>query len=70
MHAAHCTLQEGLCSKELAPSVSSISRVLRGAGHTTEGELPEQGELGERPSHSIEGILGGEEELQEEEKKD
>ena len=47
--------QDGLCSKETAPSVSSISRVLRSAGHISEeGE----GSGGERPSHSIDGILG------------
>ena len=47
-------VKDGLCSKECAPSVSSISRVLRGSGHITEGE----GEMGDRPSHSIDGILG------------
>ena len=43
-----------MCSKESAPSVSSISRVLRGGGHTlVEGDI-----IDGRPSHSIDGILG------------
>ena len=41
-----------MCSKESAPSVSSISRVLRGGGHTLDGDMDG------RPSHSIDGILG------------
>ena len=46
--------QEGLCNKESAPSVSSISRVLRG-GQREE----EEGDFDlTRPSHSIDGILG------------
>ena len=46
--------QDGLCNKESAPSVSSISRVLRGGGHTlVEGDI-----IDGRPSHSIDGILG------------
>ena len=44
--------QDGLCTKETAPSVSSISRVLRGSGHSIDGDM--EG----RPSHSIDGILG------------
>jgi len=50
-------VKDGLCTKECAPSVSSISRVLRGSGHITEGEPGEFGQ--DRPSHSIDGILGG-----------
>jgi len=51
-------VKDGLCDKESAPSVSSISRVLRGNGHITEGD---HGDLlgQDRPSHSIDGILGG-----------
>ena len=45
--------QEGLCNKESAPSVSSISRVLRGGQREEEGDF----DLA-RPSHSIDGILG------------
>ena len=45
--------QEGLCNKESAPSVSSISRVLRGGQREEEGDLDPA-----RPSHSIDGILG------------
>ena len=47
-------VKEGLCNKETAPSVSSISRVLRG------GLREEEEEEGDpaRPSHSIDGILG------------
>ena len=47
-------VKEGLCNKESAPSVSSISRVLRG-GQREE----EEGDFAlARPSHSIDGILG------------
>ena len=47
-------VKEGLCNKETAPSVSSISRVLRG------GLREEEEEEGDpaRHSHSIDGILG------------
>ena len=45
-------VEDGMCSKESAPSVSSISRVLRGGGHTLDGDMDG------RPSHSIDGILG------------
>ena len=47
-------VKEGLCNKESAPSVSSISRVLRG------GLREEEEEEGDpaRHSHSIDGILG------------
>ena len=45
--------QDGLCTKETAPSVSSISRVLRGSGHSIDGDHQDG-----RPSHSIDGILG------------
>ena len=60
-------VREGLCDKESAPSVSSISRVLRGGGPRDEaedaGELGEHGEHGEhgdqrQSSHSINEILG------------
>ena len=42
-----------MARQESAPSVSSISRVLRGGGHGLESELGQ-----DRPSHSIDGILG------------
>lgn len=57
-------VREGLCDKESAPSVSSISRVLRGGGPRDEaedaGELGEHGEQEDQrqPSHSINEILG------------
>jgi hypothetical protein len=41
-------LQEGICDKNSAPSVSSISRLLRGG----------RKEDPERKNHSIDGILG------------
>ena len=46
--------QESVCDKNNAPSVSSISRVLRG-GHVS--ELCTSGDEG-RTNHSIDGILG------------
>ena len=44
--------QDGICDKNNAPSVSSISRVLRG-GHVTDLSSEEG-----RTNHSIDGILG------------
>ena len=44
--------QDGICDKNNAPSVSSISRVLRG-GHTDINSSDEG-----RTNHSIDGILG------------
>ena len=44
--------QDTICDKNNAPSVSSISRVLRG-GHTDLG-VNDEG----RTNHSIDGILG------------
>jgi len=45
--------QDGVCDKASAPSVSSISRLLRGpANQTRPGEDPRRG------NHSIDGILG------------
>ena len=49
-------VKEGLCNKESAPSVSSISRVLRG-GLREEEEEEGEGDPA-RHSHSIDGILG------------
>lgn len=44
--------QDGICDKASAPSVSSISRLLRGpTNQTRPGEDP-------RRNHSIDGILG------------
>ncbi|XP_059085451.1 protein gooseberry-like isoform X2 [Tigriopus californicus] len=49
------SFQEGICDKNSAPSVSSISRVLRGStGPLTPTELDDV-----RTNHSIDGILGG-----------
>jgi len=48
-------VKEGLCNKESAPSVSSISRVLRGGGQRDDLDQDPG-----RPSHSINEILGGE----------
>jgi len=48
-------INDGLCNKESAPSVSSISRLLRGSDSPIEGEDRHSG-------HSIEGILGNSEE--------
>ena len=45
-------LEDSICDKNSAPSVSSISRVLRG-GNTDLGLGDEQ-----RTNHSIDGILG------------
>jgi paired box protein 3/7 len=42
-------IQDGICDKNSAPSVSSISRLLRG-GRRDETDL--------RKNHSIDGILG------------
>ena len=48
-------VKEGLCNKESAPSVSSISRVLRGG---VREEEEEEGGDPARHCHSIDGILG------------
>ncbi|XP_048509557.1 protein gooseberry-like isoform X2 [Athalia rosae] len=46
-------IKDGVCDKASAPSVSSISRLLRGpTSHTRPGDDP-------RRNHSIDGILGG-----------
>ena len=45
--------QDGICDKNNAPSVSSISRVLRG-GHCSDINSSDEG----RTNHSIDGILG------------
>lgn len=45
--------QDSICDKNNAPSVSSISRVLRG-GHTDLSGSADEG----RTNHSIDGILG------------
>ena len=47
--------QDGVCDKTSAPSVSSISRVLRG-GSIAGTDL--NGSDGGRSNHSIDGILG------------
>lgn len=48
--------QEGICDKNSAPSVSSISRVLR---NTPRGAMSDSDHEGSLKDHSIEGILGG-----------
>ncbi|RWS13753.1 protein gooseberry-like isoform X1, partial [Dinothrombium tinctorium] len=54
--------QDGICDKNSAPSVSSISRVLRGTkthyGYKSDGETSVSDGHG-RKDHSIDGILGG-----------
>lgn len=47
-------IKEGLCDRTTAPSVSSISRLLRGPNGTKD-ELGHKGQH----KHSIDGILGG-----------
>lgn len=50
-------MQEGICDKNTAPSVSSISRVLRtNPRGMNESDLSNEGNL---KDHSIDGILGG-----------
>lgn len=49
-------LQEGICDKNTAPSVSSISRVLRGNSRCPLGT--DLGDVSIK-DHSIDGILGG-----------
>ena len=44
-------IKEGLCDKTSVPSVSSISRLLKGHGLDTETDV--------KPGHSIDGILSG-----------
>lgn len=57
--------QDGICDKNSAPSVSSISRVLRGSGGSGKscgyrsGSESETGDGYQRKDHSIDGILGG-----------
>eukprot|EP00095_Tigriopus_kingsejongensis_P008155 maker-scaffold735_size104922-snap-gene-0.23 protein:Tk08155 transcript:maker-scaffold735_size104922-snap-gene-0.23-mRNA-1 annotation:"protein gooseberry-like isoform x2" len=57
-------IKDGLCDRNSAPSVSSISRILRGSGHVVQSAVPprhfETEEM--RRDHSITGILGGHEE--------
>ena len=45
-------VEEGLCSEESVPSISSISRLLKGQGGL------EMTETDVKPGHSIDGILG------------
>ncbi len=57
--------QEGICDKNTAPSVSSISRVLRGSCKSsgyksgTDSDVS-IGDYAGRKDHTIDGILGGE----------
>jgi len=55
-------LKDGMCDRSTVPSVSSISRILRGKGHKI-SDLEIEGEDdfsidGDRKPHSIDGILG------------
>ncbi len=57
-------LQEGICDKNTAPSVSSISRVLRGSNRNCDYRSGNEsdvsiGDCSARKDHSIDGILGG-----------
>eukprot|EP00094_Tigriopus_californicus_P002086 TCALIF_02010-PB protein Name:"Similar to pax3-b Paired box protein Pax-3-B (Xenopus laevis)" AED:0.09 eAED:0.09 QI:11/0.5/0.2/1/1/0.8/5/0/524 len=58
-------IKDGLCDRSNAPSVSSISRILRGSGHIVQSTIPprhfETEEMRSR-DHSIHGILGAHEE--------
>ncbi|KAH9376913.1 hypothetical protein HPB48_002772 [Haemaphysalis longicornis] len=59
-------VKDGVCDKSSAPSVSSISRVLRGSRDTGSSDDSLQrgggsdGECAKKADHSIDGILGGE----------
>ena len=44
-------VEDGVCSDETVPSISSISRLLKGQGLDTETDV--------KPGHSIDGILSG-----------
>lgn len=48
-------IKEGLCDRTTAPSVSSISRLLRGPN----GSRDDPGALKGQHKHSIDGILAG-----------
>ncbi|XP_054920776.2 uncharacterized protein [Dermacentor andersoni] len=57
-------VRDGVCDKTSAPSVSSISRVLRGSRYTgSPDDSPQRGgsdgECAKKADHSIDGILGG-----------
>ncbi|CAG2159860.1 unnamed protein product, partial [Oppiella nova] len=57
-------VKEGICDKNTAPSVSSISRVLRGSNRGTDYRSGNESdvsinEYSVRKDHSIDGILGG-----------
>lgn len=51
-------IKDGICDRTSAPSVSSISRVLRG-GKPGRSEGPDAFQDGSRKDHTIDGILGG-----------
>ncbi|GAB6027951.1 Paired box protein Pax-3-B [Chamberlinius hualienensis] len=53
-------IKENICDRSTAPSVSSISRILRGGRYEVcgpNGQSPNH-EIGNRKDHSIDGILG------------
>jgi len=55
-HQSNHNEKDQICDKNNAPSVSSISRVLRGGGQLTpDGSYQDEA----RTNHSIDGILGG-----------
>lgn len=49
-------IKEGLCDRTTAPSVSSISRLLRGPNGTKDEHMHMKG-MGQQHKHSIDGIL-------------
>lgn len=51
-------IKEGICDKNSAPSVSSISRLLKGGGGGAGGATRSSTDLNAGRNHSIHGILG------------
>ena len=54
-------IKEGLCDRTTAPSVSSISRLLRGPNNSMHSSVAKENEsVGKgQHKHTIDGILGG-----------
>ena len=50
-------MKEGLCDKTNVPSVSAISKILRGIGAA--GNMDSDGNVNKPAKHTIDGILGG-----------
>jgi len=65
LHAIFALLQDGICDKNNAPSVSSISRLLRGGQADLVAAMPSSTstsaaeEAARATNHSIDGILRG-----------